>query len=541
MIKLRWILVAAAATCASALAHFPFVVPNADGATANLLMSETLEPDSEVPIDLLAPTKLILRGADGKDVELSKTKKGHAMSLALPGGGTRVVHGVADLGIMKRGDKPPHWLIYYPKTIVGDAFDPTTTIGGTTPVELVPVKIDGGTKIKYLFDGKPAANAEMRVILPDGVQDDYKTDAEGLSPPFPQTGRYGVWARRWLDTPGEREGKQYVQIRQYATLVFDVPAANASAPAKKTPGENVRTFARLPEAAASFGAVASDGWLYVYGGHIADRHEYSTDTISGKFHRMNLADPTKWETLPGRAKVQGMNLAAYDGKIYRVGGMEPRNPPGEPVNNFSRDDVERYDPAAGKWESLPPIPQPRSSHDIAFVGSKLYVLGGWHMKGQDDDSEWLSNALVLDTAASEPKWESIPQPFSRRALIVASVDDKIYVMGGFDANDKPQLDVDILDTKTNTWSKGPAIPGRQFNGFSPAACVAGGKLYLSVGTGDLYTLSADGSTWEAQTKSTPRIVHRLIPNGNAVLILGGAAGEKMLDLIESVALAKPAE
>ena len=31
----------------------------------------------------------------------------------------------------------PYLLLYYPKTIIGDAFDPRTTLGDDTPVELV--------------------------------------------------------------------------------------------------------------------------------------------------------------------------------------------------------------------------------------------------------------------------------------------------------------------------------------------------------------------------------------------------------------------
>ena len=34
-----------------------------------------------------------------------------------------------------------------------------------------------------------------------------------------------------------------------------------------------------------------------------------------------------------------MNLAAHGGKVYRVGGMQPRNEPGEPADNLSLADV----------------------------------------------------------------------------------------------------------------------------------------------------------------------------------------------------------
>ncbi|MGH7214124.1 MAG: hypothetical protein ACREIT_05115 [Tepidisphaeraceae bacterium] len=534
--------VAIATLVPAAFAHFPFVVPDAGGTKAKLLMSETLEPDPEVKVELLGGITLSLRDAKGNETPLTPGKpSGHAMPLSLAGDGTRLVHGKADLGVMRRGDKPAHLLIYYPKTIVGDAFDPMTALGDKVPVELVPVRVEGGLKLKLLAGGKPAAGRDVRVITPDGAQDDFKTDADGLTPIFAEPGRYGAWARHWVDKAGERDGKPYAQERHYATIVFDAAVSDsidkpraANAPATHPASAEVRPFAKLPQPVASFGAVASDGWLYVYGGHTGERHDYSTSTISGRFARLKLSDPQRWEELPGGPAVQGMNLVAHQGKIYRVGGMRPRNAPGEPEDNVSIAECARFDPATGKWEHLPSPPTPRSSHDIAIVDDKLYVVGGWHMKGGDEEAAWLNAMDVLDLSAPQPRWEQIAQPFARRALTVAVSGKKIHVMGGFDADDTPRLDVDTYDTATGQWSKGPAIPGKKINGFAPAACVMADQLYLSVATGELFRLNQEQRSWEPLAKASPRIVHRLVPFNQSVLILGGAAKERMVDLIETV-------
>lgn len=533
----RRFLLVSLAWCAPAWAHFPFVVPDQDGATARLIMSETLEPDGEVSIDLLKPTSLILRDAKGTETPLSKESKPqqHLMTLALPGGGTRVVYGKADLGIMQRGKGPAHVLVYYPKTILGDAFDPATRLGDKVPVELVPVRENDTVRLQLLVNGQPRPESEIRIITPDGVQDDYKTDDKGLSPAFDKPGRYAAWARHWVEQTGQRDEKPYTQVRHYATLVFDFSTGTTTPAVQTDAQERIQMFSRLPEAVASFGAVASDGWLYVYGGHTADRHDYSTASVSGKFHRIRLSDASQIESLPGGPGMQGMNLAAYQGKIYRVGGMEPRNAPGEPQDTHSRDDVACFDPQTKTWQTIATLPTPRSSHDIAIVDGKLYVIGGWNMQG-DEGNDWIKDTVVLDLNTPEKGWTHIQQPFSRRALIVATLDQKIYVLGGFDSDDKPHLSVDILDTSTGTWSKGPDIPGKAFNGFSPAACTLNHRLYLSVGSGDLFVLSEDGQRWDKIAKATPRIVHRLIPDGDRILIVGGARGEKMTDLIESVSL-----
>ncbi len=61
------------------------------------------------------------------------------------------------------------------------------------------------------------------------------------------------------------------------------------------------SLAPMPEAVTSFGAVTTDGWLYVFGGHKGERHDYSADKVSGSFHRLKLSEGTTWETLPTAA------------------------------------------------------------------------------------------------------------------------------------------------------------------------------------------------------------------------------------------------
>jgi hypothetical protein len=514
----------------TAVAHFPFIVPDKGAASARLVMSETMDPDPDVGIDIIAGAVLKLRASDGSDTPLTLNRAERWMDLALPGEGTRVVHGVADLGVMTRGR--PHRLLYHPKTIVGDPFDPSTVLGPSVPVELIPIRADGGFRLKLMVGGSPAAGAELRLIDAEGNEDDYPTDDDGLTEVFAATGRFAAWARHWTDEPGKAEGTAYEQVRRYATIVFDVPEA-----APKTELEPLLTaVARnpLPVPVASFGAVASDGWIYVYGGHTARRHEYSTASVTGRFHRLNLSTPGVWEELPDAIPVQGMNLAAHRGAIYRVGGMQPRNPPGEPTDSHSVIEAARFDPAARRWTDLPPLPRPRSSHDVAVVGETLFAIGGWWQKGRGVDPEWHQTLETIDLATPGSTWRSLPQPFARRALIVAVLDGRIHVMGGFDDEDRASLDVDVYDPSTETWSAGPSIPGQERNGFSPAACAHGGAIYLSVASGDLFRLATD--RWEPVARTTPRVVHRLIPNGPEILVVGGASEARMLDLVEAVLL-----
>jgi N-acetylneuraminic acid mutarotase len=300
-------------------------------------------------------------------------------------------------------------------------------------------------------------------------------------------------------------------------------------------------FPPLPKAVSSLGAVECDGYLYVYGGHAGKTHSYDTATVLGTFHRVKSGG-TKWEELPAGPKAQGMNLATHGGKVYRVGGMQPRNAPGEPADNHSLAECAVFDPKVGKWEELPALPAGRSSHDVVVAGDKLVVVGGWQMKGKDEKSVWHDTALVLDLGATKPEWKSIPQPFQRRALTAAAVGNKVYVLGGLGAGGGDK-GVDILDVTTGKWTTGPELPGSDRVAFSPAACAVNGRLVVNTSAGPVFRLNDAGNGWEKVGEaSAKRIVARLIPLGkDTVVLVGGASGGANADALEVIKLAAKGE
>ncbi len=260
--------------------------------------------------------------------------------------------------------------------------------------------------------------------------------------------------------------------------------------------------------------------------------------MSGQFARLKLPGGTNWEKLPEGPALQGMNLAAYQGKIYRIGGMAPRNKPGEAAANFSIAECARFDPSTMQWESLPPLPQPRSSHDIVVIGSKLIVVGGWVLKGESD-AEWPDSLELLDLADAKLEWKSAKQPFKRRALIAAAYSGKMYTVGGFDEDSKISHDVAIYDPQADAWSKGPDLPGDEMAGFAPAACVHDRSLYVSIGDGTLYRLTDAGRIWKKVGNATPRLAHRIASDGEEILVIGGAAKGRNSDLVEAAAVGGP--
>jgi hypothetical protein len=175
------------------------------------------------------------------------------------------------------------------------------------------------------------------------------------------------------------------------------------------------TLPPLPETVTSFGAVTADGWLYAFGGHKGERHDYNVEMVSGSFHRLRLRDGQAWERLPSSSAGQGLALVAYKNSLYRIGGMAARNHQGQKQDLYSLPLVQRFDLREGRWTDVVPLPEPRSSHDAAVIGNKLYVAGGWDLMRGSNKPVWFSNALVLDLDRPQSGWKTFAQPFQRRA------------------------------------------------------------------------------------------------------------------------------
>jgi hypothetical protein len=293
----------------------------------------------------------------------------------------------------------------------------------------------------------------------------------------------------------------------------------------------------LPEAISSFGAAVSGDHVYVYGGHLGRSHEYSTASVSNKFRRLKIPDPAAgWEDLPSGPAVQGVALVAHGGKLYRIGGMQPRNKPGEKSDNVSIPSVAVFDPKSKVWDSLPNLPKGRSSHDAVVVGDRIVVTGGWCMNGAGNESEWADTALILDLTQQPLRWDSVAQPFRRRALNTAALDGKVFTIGGLTPDGSSVLEVNTFDPAARTWSDAPELPGSLMNGFNPAACVLGMHLFVSPMDGNVYRLNDKRDAWTAVAKLVKaRFVHGMVPvRGNVMLVLGGASKTGSVAATETV-------
>ena len=284
----------------------------------------------------------------------------------------------------------------------------------------------------------------------------------------------------------------------------------------------------LPVPLVSFGCAALGEAVFVYGGHTGKAHAHSRDNQQGALLRLDRrASAPQWLEIATGPALQSPALVAYDQGVIRLGGMMARNRSGEPEDLWSVAEVARFDLAQGSWTALPSLPEARSSHDAIVVGSRILVVGGWQLAG--NERHWLDTAWSLDLAVPGAAWQPLPAPpFHRRALAIVAQDERLHAIGGLDADGEMSQQVDVLDLKAGTWSRGPDFPGQ---GFAAAAVAQEGHCYASGRDGVLYRLAGDH--WDAVTNlALPRFFHRLVPAGEGQLLAIGGASDRHLATCE---------
>jgi N-acetylneuraminic acid mutarotase len=255
---------------------------------------------------------------------------------------------------------------------------------------------------------------------------------------------------------------------------------------------------------------------------------------------LNLAQPTAWEVVAEGPKRTGLALVAHAGKLYRIGGWEAKNRKGEEQSLHSQADFARFDAKSGQWQTLPPLPSGRSSHDAAVLDGKLYVVGGWRMFGPGN-GEWHSTALVCDLAQDQPQWHEIAAPpFTRRALAVAGHQGKLYAIGGMDDSNDTTTSVSVYDPQSNVWASGPKLPGKPIDGFGASAFGTAQGLFATTTTGIISRLADDGKSWTTVGKlNHPRMSHRLVSGDDGKLyVVGGTSRAGKVKEVERVDVAQ---
>ena len=181
------------------------------------------------------------------------------------------------------------------------------------------------------------------------------------------------------------------------------------------------------------GAAVYGDVIVVAGGADENRRQLaSTEVYQTSFNDWRTISPLKQQRY-------GHALVSCDGYLYAVGGRGGRN------YLFS---VERLADLKGKWISIEPMQTPRTDLAAVNCDGVVYAIGG-HFG--NDDSTKLKSVEKYDSSAKKWKYVS-DMNFERHSHAACVLRNKIYVVGGLDADDNAVTEIECYDPTWDTWS-----------------------------------------------------------------------------------------
>lgn len=527
MLKVRiWLPVMAVAFfwTQAASAHFLWLLTGSEKAPnkVQVYFGEAAEPDDPALLDKVAKAEVWSVGGRGEPKLLTLTKGEDSLLAELTGsaqGSTLILR--HSYGVLSKGGSEPFLLKYYAKTHPSEL--PGTwravTDDERLPLEIAP-QVDGsGTTLQVLWKGKPLAGSTVTVVGPgiDSKLEGTTDEAGNFRCELPKAGVFSIRAKHNEVAEGKLDDKEYKSVRHYSTLTLHHAPSRLAPVAHNLPA--------LPKGTTSFGGAVVGDMLFVYGGNYGSAHEYNNEEQSGDLWTLNLKNPAKWEQLAGGPKLQGLAMVEHKGSLYRIGGFTAKNKTGDKQDLHSQADFARMKPGSLAWETLPSLPEARSSHDAAVIGDTLYVAGGWSMSGSGN-TKWHDTAFAMNLAGDKLEWKPITAPtFKRRALALAAHQGKLYCLGGMQEQGGTTTAVAIYDPQTNAWSEGPALLGGSMDGFGSSTFACNGSLFVTTMSGSIQKLADDGKQWEYLGQlAYPRFFHRVLPwNNSKLVVVGGAS------------------
>ena len=516
------LILAIAAQNSVAWAHYIWVV--SENGVTKVYFSEGLSPDQSEFLGAIDGMRVfVVSGGELQQVAFEKKLDGELGWFELANPANAPVFLRCDYGVFTRGEQTMR-LDYAAK--YGSAALAANRISRHEELRLdvVPELKNGNLEISVFFDGRPAPDIE--VVVSQTSQLDRSTtlttDEHGTAKyTVEDSSRVLMRAKKILAESGELDGKTYSEHRYYCTVAFDLGSESGekttstrprAAPEVRSPE---RVFPDLPMTLTSFGAVQTEGHVYVLGGQIAKAHSYAKQWQNGKLLRLSLEDPSDgWTVISEIGGVQGLALLCHDGKILRIGGFEARNGEGEPHDLHSLTDFQSFDPRTREWTSLPPLPEPRSSFDACLIGDRVFVVGGWTLRGSEP-SIWQRSALSIDLSAQQRQWSEITTPpFQRRALSVVTVGERIFAVGGIDESGQTSSACDMFDLKSQRWTRCADLPETsELRGFGCAGFVIDNSLIVSLADGSFVKFDEATDSWvQLDQKLDPgRFFHRILP------------------------------
>ena len=168
---------------------------------------------------------------------------------------------------------------------------------------------------------------------------------------------------------------------------------------------------------------------------------------------------------------RAMKTEVVDGIIYSLAGeLQIQNPETKAWIRTFYTDVFAYDPATDTWTRRADSTDTAAWFGSCVLNGEIYIVGGWWQQR--------TNAFFEVYNPISDTWRSLSPPGSQLinsygGQAAATLDGKIYILGGWNRNDGR---VHIYDPESGIVTEGPAMstPTRQY----PAAITLDEKMYI---------------------------------------------------------------
>ena len=230
---------------------------------------------------------------------------------------------------------------------------------------------------------------------------------------------------------------------------------------------------------SSFGAIEHKGKIYVVGGHQGAEHTYPPESFTARVTYYDIEKGRWFNTAPRLHKAHGFQLAAHGDYIYAFGGFayeESTNPKWKSLSV-----VERFNIHTQTWEIVGHMPRNRSSNVVVTVNEKAYLIGGWDATPKfDNDYDGTFHAEIDVFDFNTQSFTTLKEklPLKRRAFSAFEKDGMIYLAGGISegASHFSLLDnFTRFDPVTKTFKEMTPLP---FATFAPAAGTLNNKAFI---------------------------------------------------------------
>ncbi|MBV9173709.1 MAG: hypothetical protein JOZ81_26895 [Chloroflexi bacterium] len=367
---------------------------------------------------------------------------------------------------------------------------PALADGAWTTTELsAPHEGPGVARIgtKVLFAGGCAARCEHpRAWSPSGGVDIYDDSTQ-------------TWSTAQLSQA--RESVASASVGQLALFAGGAPSAETVSDAVDIYDDSTGQWstARLSQARSRVAAATvGNQVLFVGGGTYTDSPAHQTavdsvDIFDAGTRQWRTARLSQTPDVPPRMVTVGNTLLVVLKKALDV-----------------------YDAPSGRWSTVQ-LPDARENAAIAVVGTRVLIIGG----GTDVGGRYVASDAVDAFDVGTGSWTNshLSQP---RGLTprVATVADKVLVVGGEINPDQPIGVVDIYDAPTDSWSAAPLSEPRTSivaGTVGTQALLAGGSLGFRQpsATVDIYDASTD--QWSTASLSQPSDSLSAVTSGDQVL------------------------